>query len=79
LKLLSVKLFGLEASSNSLKVPEVTLEMDVLSALTPQEILERDKIPRVWKPAYVWPAENDGLVRVVEGYDFAPRTMQRQC
>lgn len=53
--------------------------METLSALTPKEILELDKIPRVWKPAYLWPAENDGLVRVVEGYDSAHRTMQRQC
>lgn len=60
-------------------MPTAALEMETLSALTPKEILELDKIPRVWKPAYLWPAENDGLVRVVEGYDSAHRTMQRQC
>ncbi|KAJ5670477.1 uncharacterized protein N7477_005840 [Penicillium maclennaniae] len=43
--------------------------MDVPNALSPKEFLECNKISRVWKPAYVWPADNDGIVRVVGGHD----------
>ncbi|KAJ5298419.1 mRNA export protein mlo3 [Penicillium atrosanguineum] len=43
--------------------------MNNLHTRTPKEILELNKIPRVWKPAYVWPADNDGIVRVVGGHD----------
>ncbi|KAJ6113484.1 hypothetical protein N7523_006801 [Penicillium sp. IBT 18751x] len=43
--------------------------MDVPNALSPNEVLECNKISRVWKPAYVWPADNDGIVRVVGGHD----------
>ena len=53
--------------------------MDVLDALTPKEILELNKIPRVWKPAYVWPADNDGIIRVVGGYVFLCPNIQRRC
>lgn len=51
--------------------------MDVLDPLTPKETLELNKIPRVWKPAYVWPADNDGIIRVVEGYVLLSLNIQK--